>query len=460
MRNALAAIGLIAGAVLSSASGAAAGATNFGAATAATESSSEPPPIVALELDGVVDPFTAGYVRDGIASARERSSPVLLRIDTPGGFDSSMRAIVQAIDASPVPVVCYVAPSGSRAASAGTFILIACPVAAMAPGTNVGAAHPVGVSGAILSEKVENDAVAFIRSQAELRGRNADWAEQAVRESVSVSAERALELGVIDLVAPDTAALLARIDGTTVAVAGGVAVPLRTEGVPVVPFEMGAASFLLHALITPDFAFLFFVLGLILLVIEVLHPGVSIPGIVGALLLVFALASFGMLPIELAGIVLLGISVVFFLLELKHPGVGLPAVGGVIFLVLGAVFLFDRAVPDVRVSPWLIATAAAVALLFFGVVVRASLASRRAPPPPGPDALVGSEGRAVTVIDPVGVVQVASEEWTAVSRGGRVERDTPVRVVGVDGLRVLVEPARSVTTSPAAPGMDEGREDP
>ena len=427
-------------------------------ATAAAQPQPSRPRVVALDLEGVVDPFSADYVSAGIASANEAGvDAILLEIDTPGGFDSSMREIVQSITGSRVPVLCFVAPSGARAASAGTFILLSCPVAAMAPGTNVGAAHPVGVSGAIVSEKVVNDSVAYIRSLANLHGRNADWAERAVRDSVSVPAEEALDLGVIDLIASDPADLLTRVDGRSVEVTGGQRVVLHTAGATVQTDEMGAVTFLLHSLITPDFAFLFFVLGLILIVVELLHPGVSVPGILGALLLVFALLSFGMLPIQLAGIVMLIISVGFFLVELKHPGVGLPAIGGVVFLVLGGVFLFDRAVPDVQVSPWLVAVMAAVALLFFGVVVRASMNARRLPPPPGLERLVGSTAVVVRDLDPVGVVRVGSEEWSAVTHHPPLPAGRRVEVVTVEGLRLGVEPPRPVqTAAPATPGPDEG----
>ena len=416
------------------------------------------PVVVALDLRGVVDPFTANYVRDGIADAADRgAAAVLLEIDTPGGFDSSMRTIVRSILSSDVPVVCYVAPSGARAASAGAFVLMACPVAAMAPGTNVGAAHPVGVSGAIETEKVENDAVAYIRALAEQRGRNADWAERAVRDSASVSAEEALDLHVIDLVAASRADLLARVDGRSVRVAGGRSIVLRTAGVPVVAEGMGALSFVLHSLITPDFAFLFFVLGLILLVVELLHPGVSVPGIVGGILVVFSLVSFGMLPIQLAGVVFILVAVALFLVELKHPGIGLPAVGGAAFLALGALTLFDRDVTNAAVSPWLVAVAAAASLLFFGVVVRASLRARRLPPPEGLERLVGEEGVVVSDLDPIGVVRVASEEWSATSRSRPLFAGDAVRVVAVDRLRLAVEPVSAVrSTAPASTGEKEG----
>jgi GT2 family glycosyltransferase/membrane protein implicated in regulation of membrane protease activity len=264
-------------------------------------------------------------------------------------------------------------------------------------------------------------------------------------------------LGVIDLIASDRNDLLTRADGRSVEVAGGERVVLQTAGAAVQTDSMGAVTFLLHSLITPDFAFLFFVLGLILIVVELLHPGVSIPGILGVLLLVFSLLSFGMLPVQLAGIVMLLIAVGFFLLELKHPGIGLPAVGGVVFLALGGLFLFDRAVPDVQVSPWLVAVMAAVALLFFGVVVRASLKARRLPPPPGLERLVGSTGVVVTELDPVGVVRVGSEDWSATTRHAPVAAGQRVEVVAVEGLRLGVQPSRPAqTATPARPGPEEG----
>jgi membrane-bound serine protease (ClpP class) len=400
--------------------------------------------VVALDLRGVVDPFTADYVRGGIASANaDGAAAVLLQIDTPGGYDSSMRSIVQAIDASHVPVLCYVSPSGARAASAGTFILMSCHVAAMAPGTEVGAAHPVGVSGAIESEKVENDAVAFIRGQAELRGRNAAWAESAVRSSVSVPAEEALRLGVIELVAADRSELLRDVDGRRVRVAGGETVTLSTADAPVATDAMNPLAFGVHSLITPDFAFLFFVLGIVLLVVEVLHPGVSVPGILGGLLLVFSLVSFGMLPVDVAGLILLVAAVALFVVELKHPGLGLPAVGGVVFLSLGGVFLFDHAAPGLRVSPWLIATAAAVSLVFFGTVVRASLRARHLPPPAGPERLIGSDATVIQTLAPIGVIRVNSETWTAVTAHAPIAVGEPVRIIGVEGLKLRVEPRRA-----------------
>lgn len=411
------------------------------------------PQVLVVRVEGAVDPFVANLVEGGVDQARrEGFDAVLLSIDTPGGLDSSMRRVVQAILGSPVPVVCYTEPQGGRAASAGTFIMLACPVNAMAPGTNIGAAHPVGVSGAIEQQKVTNDAAAFIRSLASRWGRNADWAERAVRESVSVPAEEAVELGVVDLVAPTRADLLRAVDGRTVQLTGGP-VTLRTAGAALTERTMGLGARLLHGLIDPNLAFLFFNLGLILVVVELLHPGLTVPGVLGTLMLVTAFVSFGFLPVRLAGVVLLVAAAAFFLLELKHPGVGLPTVGGAVSLVLGGLLLFDPSVPNARVSPWLLAGMVGLLVFFFGVVVNAALRARRLPPAAGLDALRGSEGVALTSLDPRGQVHASGEDWSAESAAGPIPAGSRVRVVGVSGLTLVVEP---VGEAGVAAGTSEG----
>jgi membrane-bound serine protease (ClpP class) len=411
--------------------------------------------VVELRLDGVVDPFIASYISSGIQAANsEGATAILLTIDTPGGLDSSMRTIVQSILNSDVPVIGYVSPSGARAASAGTFILMACPYAAMAPGTNVGAAHPVGVSGVIEQEKVTNDAVAYIRALAEQRGRNADWAEQAVRAAVSVPAEEALNLNVIDLVSPDIATLLNQADGSTVEVANGVTTTLHTAGAPLEVHSLGIGASILHALFTPDFAFLFFYLGLGLLIVELIHPGISVPGVTGVLLLVLSFVSFGMLPVQATGLVLLVASAVSFLLELKHPGLGIASVAGVVTLVLGGALLFNRTVPGAAVSWWVIGPVAAFMLLFFATVVRAAMDARHLPRERDNARLLGAEGVVTRTLKPEGNVLVNSEMWSAISTGGTVSKGSSVRVTGMQGLRLIVEPA--VHTASEVPAPREG----
>lgn len=405
------------------------------------------PTVVELRIDGVVDPFIANYVEGGISSAAdEDAAAVLITLDTPGGLDSSMREITQAILNSEIPVIGYVSPQGARAASAGTFILLSTNIAAMAPATNVGAAQPVGLSGAVASEKAVNDAAEYIVSIAEQRDRNAEWAESAVRDAESVSAEQALELGVIDLIAPDVPTLLRDVDGTTVEVAGDETVTLDLTGATVQQEDLGAFAGFLHALLDPNLAFVFFWLGLALIVAEFFIPG-GVAGTLGVLMLVSSLVALGMLPVQLIGVVLLVASVVFFVLELLHPGVGLPAVAGVISLVLGGLFLFDTSVPGVSVSWLVIVPVAGFAILFFLIVVRKAMQLRHREVTTRDEQLVGAEGTVVQTLDPTGVVKVAAEEWSARTVRGTPRRGDRVRVVKMEGLTLEVEPVETPATA-------------
>jgi membrane-bound serine protease (ClpP class) len=399
------------------------------------------PTVRVLELNGVVDPFVAASVERGIRTANRRGdAAVLLTIDTPGGLDSSARGVVRAILASRVPVLCYTAPSGARAASAGTFVMQACPVNAMAPGTSIGAAHPVGVAGAVREAKATNDAAAYLRSLAERWGRNADWAEQAVRTSASSSATEAKKRRVVDLLATSPADLLAKADGRRVTLDGRETV-LHLAGASFQVQSPGAGVTLLHALVDPNLAFLFFYLGIVFVVIELLHPGVSVPGLLGVAFLVVSVLSFGLLPVQLGGLVLLVASVVFLALELKHPAHGLPTAAGVACLVLGGLLLFNPAVPGARVSPWLLVLLPALLVVFFGFVVRSALGIRHLPAATGLQELIGRTGIALTDLDPDGLVRVGHEEWSAASDGAAILAGTRIWVVHRAGLRLLVEPA-------------------
>ena len=403
--------------------------------------SAQPTPadVVRLSLEGVVDPFVADYLRAGIEGA-DGAAAVLVTIDTPGGLSSSTQEIVAAIEASKTPVICYVSPEGARAASAGAFILMACNVAAMAPATNVGASTPVGIGGVTLARKVEEDAAARMRSLAEQRGRNAELAATFVTESRSITAQEALDGDIIDLIADSERELLARIDGMQVEVADGASATVHTRNAAIDDVAMTPGVGFLHALFDPNLAFIFFWLGLALIVLELIVPGHVFSGTVGTILLLTSVASFGLLPVRLIGIALLVASVVFFVVELKVPGLGIWSVAGIACLVLGGLVLFDPA-GGVRVSPFAIVPVAAFMALFFGFVVSKALAMRHLPTAQGPEAIVGREGVVLPGgLAPDGVVRVAAEEWKATSGAGSIPAGSRIRVTRLDGLVLTVEP--------------------
>jgi membrane-bound serine protease (ClpP class) len=411
-------------------------------------------PVVRLTLEGVVDPFMADYLTREIRGA-EDAAAILLVIDTPGGLGSSMREIILAIEASPRPVVCYVAPRGARAASAGAFILMACHVAAMAPATNVGASTPVGLGGVTLAKKIEEDAAATIRSLAQDRGRNGDLAATFVTESRSITAEEALEGDVIDLIAPTEPDLLEQVDGREIPLADGTTAALTTAGAAVEDRPMSPGIGFLHDLFDPNLAFIFFWLGLALIVLELIVPGHVFSGTVGTILLILSIVSFGLLPVRLIGIALLVASIVFFVIELKVPGLGIWSLAGVVALVLGGLVLFDPS-GGVRVSPFVIVPVAGFMALFFGFVVAKALAMRHLPPAQGPQAVIGGDGVVLgNGLDPEGVVRVAAEEWKATTAAGPIPPGSRIRVTRLDGLVLTVEPLESehVPTGGVAPAQ-------
>lgn len=397
-----------------------------------------------IEQTGTVDPLTAKYVERSIKAAeQDRAVAIVVRLDTPGGLDSAMRKIIKAIQASRVPVLCWVGPPGARAASAGAFILISCPFAAMAPGTNVGAAHPVGITGEIMSDKVTNDSAAYIRSLAQQRGRNADWAERAVRDSISASAEEAHRLEVIDLVVPTIPELLRQTNGLTIDVAGSEAVTLNTTGALLEKAKLSAGEALLHLFIDPDIAFLFFAFGIAGIVYEVLNPGLNLAGVVGLIMLVASFVILGMLPVNVAGLILIVAAVGFFILDAVVVGHGLPTVAGIVSLVLGGLFLFDASVPNAGVSKgFLIGISVGLGAFFF-FIVRAALKTRKQTPVAGQESLVGMTGTTRVTLDPQGVVHARGEEWTARSTRGSIPAGSEVRVTGIEGLTLVVEPAEA-----------------
>ncbi|MBH0190468.1 MAG: nodulation protein NfeD [Nitrospira sp.] len=398
---------------------------------------------VIATYEGIINPVAAEYLHDAIASAQETDAHVLIiKLDTPGGLDTSMRLIVKDITNAAIPVVVFVAPSGGRAASAGVFITMAAHVAAMSPGTNIGAAHPVAMGGGemdtTMKEKVENDSAAYIKSIAEQRGRNVAWAEDAVRKSVSVTEQEALKLKIVDLVADDLPDLLTQLQGRRVALPDGPRT-MATAGVEIRPFPMGLRLELLKALSDPNIAYLLMTIGTIGMLAELYNPGAILPGIVGAISLILAFYSLQSLPVNYAGVLLFILGIVFFVLEATVTSYGLLAIGGVVSLTLGSLMLIKSDAEFLQVS-WtvivpVIITTAAVSLFIVGMGVRAL----RRSPQTGTESMVGAVGIAKTALCPDGKLAIHGELWDAVS-------DTPVqpggsaKVLRIEGLTLYVTP--------------------
>lgn len=407
-----------------------------------------------LEVRGVINPPAANYLLRALREAQEQEARlVIIQMDTPGGLDTSMREMTQAILASPVPVAVYVAPSGSRAASAGLFILVASHVAAMAPGTNTGAAHPVGLGGDtddVSESKAVNDAAATIRALANQRGRNAEWAEQAVRESVSATDQEALELDIIDVIASDIPDLLRKVDGMPVQTAAGEVV-LDVAGAPIFEAPMNFAENFLHVISDPNIAFILLSVGSIGIIAELYNPGALIPGITGVISLILAFFSLGNLPTNWAGVALIALAIGLFIAELNAEGIGVLGVGAVIAFLLGGLMLFrpfrpeSPALPDLSVDPWVLglATTAMAGLIF--LVLTQLAKARRLPIRTGAEYYIGRTARVYQELKPRGQVWFEGQTWTAeLQTGQEAPSGSKVRIVGREGLTLLVEPVEEV----------------
>lgn len=393
--------------------------------------------------DGVINPVSAEYVHDALASAQENGAQALIiRLNTPGGLDTSMRLIIKDITAATIPVVVYVSPSSGRAASAGVFITMAAHVAAMAPGTNIGAAHPVAMGGQEMDkemkEKVENDSVAYLKSIAEQRGRNVAWAEDAVRKSVSVTEREALKLKIIDLVAEDLPALLKQLDGRTIPLRAGPTV-LHTGSAHVRDFPMGLRLELLKTLSDPNIAYLLMTIGTIGLIAELYNPGAILPGIVGAISLILAFYSFQSLPVNYAGVLLFLLGIVFFILEASVTSYGLLAIGGVISMLLGSVMLIKTDVEFFQISWSVILPVVALAAAFSLFIVGMGVKAMRRRPVTGREEMVGLVGIVKTALTPHGQLAIHGEIWEAVS-DQPLQPGDEAEVTSVEGLRLHVTP--------------------
>jgi len=421
-----------------------------------------------LEIDGPIGPATSHYISQGLKRAAERGSAiVILRMDTPGGLDTAMRDIIKDILASPVPVITFVAPSGARAASAGTYIVYASHIAAMAPATNLGSATPVPIGGepavpdeqqddkdepqkpgeeakpartpgGAMERKVVNDAVAYLRSLGQLRGRNVEWAEKAVREGANLAATDALELKVIDLIATDEADLLAKIHGRKLTL-GATEVTLATQGLAVETVEPDWRTELLSVITNPTVAYGLLLIGIYGLMFEGYNPGAVLPGVVGAICLLLALFAFQVLPVNYAGLALIVLGTLLVVAEAFVPSFGTLGVGGLIAFVIGSIILFDTSVPGFEVAMPIIGGIAFVAGLLLCGMVWMFARSRRRPVVTGVEQIVGGTAEAIADFSERGMVRLGGETWNARS-SGPLRAGQRVRVVKVDGLLLWVEP--------------------
>lgn len=423
---------------------------------------------VRLDIDGPIGPATSDYLHRAMAQAQESGAElIVLRMDTPGGLDSAMRDIIKDILASTVPVVSYVAPNGARAASAGTYILYASHVAAMAPATNLGAATPVSIgptpstpkppqapqpegeaeekqppqdnsNDGAMRRKVVNDAVAYIRGLAKMRGRNSEWAEKAVREAASLDAKAALEEGVIDLIAENEADLLAQLDGKSLNVLG-VEQTLHTAGMHLRPMEPDWRSRLLAVITDPNIAYILMLIGIYGLILEFANPGTIIAGVVGAICLLLALFAFQVLPINYAGVGLILLGIALMVGEAFAPSFGALGIGGVVAFVIGSVILIDTDVPGFGIDIALIGAFALFSALLFVFVIGMLVKARRQPVVSGSEEMVGAEGTVVDINEHGATVRVHSELWRA-RCSSPLQEGQRIRVNRLDGLTLEVAP--------------------
>ena len=432
-----------------------------GLASACAQHTSTQGAVHVLTANSDVNPVMENYIDRGISDAEQSNAKaVVIKIDTPGGLSTSMDNIIQRIQSSKVPVIVYVSPSGGRAASAGTFITMAGHVAAMAPGTEIGAAHPIDASGndigGTLGTKVENDAAAKARAIAEAHGRNADWAEAAVRQSVSAPVSEAVSKHVVDYQATNVDDLLRQADGRTVTVDNQPVTLAGLESAPRVTNDMTLVERFLLILSDPNIAFLLLSLGGLGLMIELIHPGVFFPGVFGAIALILAYFSLGTLPVNWAGVALIALAFVLFVAEVYVAGFGALGIGGVVSLIAGGMLLTSSSNPEFQVSRWLVIAVGVVCAAFFAMVVTTLIKARRLPNALGIETMIGKRAIARSDLAPEGFVFIMGERWRAIAEDGPVPRGEHVTVTAAKGLTLLVrrqgvEPAPEPATPAPEP---------
>ncbi|MEE9366285.1 MAG: nodulation protein NfeD [Dehalococcoidales bacterium] len=399
-----------------------------------------------LTVKGTINPVLTDYISRGIEQAEETgASAVIIQMDTPGGLDTAMRDIIQSIINARVPVVVYVSPAGARAASAGAYITLSAHVAVMAPNTAIGAATPVAMGGdgeAQMSEemkhKIINDAIAYIKDLASRQGRNAEWAEKAVRDGISATSQEALDLNVVDMVVSDIDTLITQLDGRTVTLIDGREVTLNTQGAAVNYVDMKLVEDFLYAIADPNIAYLLLSLAMLGIMVEIFNPGLIFPGVVGAISLLLAFFSLGVLPVNWAGVLLIALAFGLFIGEVLTTTFGLFTAGGVVALVTGSLILFKGSSPLFRVDPWLIAAVTIVIAGVFAFVINRAIRAHRKQAATGREELMGKRAMVKEALDPEGTVFYKGERWAAVSEKGRIEAGEEVIITVVDGLTLHV----------------------
>jgi membrane-bound serine protease (ClpP class) len=402
--------------------------------------------VYVITIKGAINPVLVDYVKRGINLAEDNSAQALIiQMDTPGGLDTAMRDIVQLIVNAHVPVVVYVAPSGARAASAGVFITMASHIAVMAPNTAIGAAHPVsiGESGeqamsSTMEEKVLNDSAAYIRSIAEAHGRNMEWAEKAVRESVSATEKEALALNVIDMIAPDLQTLVDQLDGRQVTLLNNQQVTLQTKGATIINAPMKTIEKFLYTIADPNIAYILMSMATLGIMAEIFNPGLIFPGIVGGICLLLSFYSLGVLPVNYAGLLLILLAVGLFVGEFFSTSYGVLTIGGLVSLVAGSMMLFKGASPVFRINPWLIAVVCILITGFLAFLIQRAVKIHRKQATTGREELINKTAAVRIALNPEGSVFYRGELWKAVSESGDIAVGEEVTIKRIDGLTLYV----------------------
>ena len=400
--------------------------------------------IVTLTVDGAINSVVADYIKEGIHKAtNEKAACLIINLNTPGGLLKSTRVIVGEMLDAKIPVVVFVSPSGSHAGSAGVFITMAAHVAAMAPGTNIGSAHPVGLQGSmdsILSQKTTNDAAAFIRSIAEDRGRNANWGEEAVRYSVALAETEALKKNVVDLIAENEQDLLRQLHGWVVKMEDDERV-LNTQHATTEPYNMNWIQKLLNYISDPNISYILLLLGIYGLIFEFYNPGIGLPGVVGGISLLLAFYAMNSLPINITGLALIVLGIVLFILEINTPTNGILGIGAVVSLFLGSIMLIKPGADFewAKISLHVIIPAVALTALFFLVILAYGLRAQKNKVSTGVEGLVGEIGKSLTELNPTGNVFIQGEIWRAKTESGFIAKEKSVKVKSISGLELTVE---------------------